>query len=139
MAVDFLTPAQRLFAINFYMTFTFIGPVAGPIAGAYLTVHHGWRWTGWISLIIGGICSLFAILTIPESSEDILLQRKARRLRQDSGNSAIKSKRDEQPVTFKNITNRYMVKPIRMLLTEPIVSTILLPTATSNNFSSCWW
>lgn len=27
MVVDFLTPAQRLFCINFYMTFTFVGPV----------------------------------------------------------------------------------------------------------------
>ena len=126
MAVDFLTPAQRLFAINFYMAFTFIGPVAGPIAGAYLTFHHGWRWTAWISLIVGGICSLFAILAIPESSEDILLQRKARKLRQKSGDSTIQSKRDQQPVTWQNLTNRYMVKPIHMLFTEPIVSILPL-------------
>ena len=122
MAVDFLTPAQRLFCINFYMTCTFVGPVAGPIAGTYLAVNYGWRWTAWTSLIVGGACGLVAALTIPESCAEILLQRKAAKLRKSSGDVRLISKRDAQPITAHVLVTRYFARPSLMLVQEPIVS-----------------
>ncbi|KAI9689373.1 MAG: hypothetical protein M1822_010024 [Bathelium mastoideum] len=121
MAVDFLTPAQRLFCINFYMTFTFVGPVAGPIAGTYLTVNYGWRWTAWTCLILGGATGLAAALAIPESCAEILLQRKAAKLRKQSGDARFISQRDAQPVTAHVLLTKYLARPSLMLVKEPIL------------------
>ena len=122
MSVDFLTPAQRLFCVNFFMTCTFVGPAAGPIAGTYLAVNYGWRWTAWVSLAVAGSTSSFAALAIRESCADILLQRKAAKLRKELNDDSVRSKRDENPVDGHALVTKYLTRPMGMFVRDPIVS-----------------
>src|SRR5947207_12398573 len=48
---DIWDPVSRGVAVALFAASTFIGPVAGPIAGGFI-VHSplGWRWTAWITL-----------------------------------------------------------------------------------------
>jgi MFS transporter, DHA1 family, multidrug resistance protein len=122
LAVDFLNPVERSKAVGLYMAFLFLGPTIGPVVGAYLTTSLGWRWTGWVGVLLGGLCGTFALLAIPESSEAVILQRKAARLRPQTQNWAFHSKLDENPVTFASLRRKYLLRPVQMILREPIVS-----------------
>ncbi len=127
MSVDFLAPVPRSKAVGLYMACVFIGPVTGPVAGAWIVEnqHLGWRWTSWIVLIISALSGVFAFYAIPESCAEILLQRKAAILRSETGNWALHSKRDEIPVDWNTLKNVYFTRPAKMFLQEPIVSHIL--------------
>ena len=96
--------------------------VARPIAGTYLTVDHCWRWTTWATLIIGGSCSVLSLFAIPESSAEVLLQKKACSLRKQTGNASFRAKREMQPVTADVLVTQLPDEAKAMLVREPTVS-----------------
>ncbi|KAM0135024.1 hypothetical protein ACHAQE_006646 [Botrytis cinerea] len=50
---DFFGPVDRGVAVCVFAAATFIGPIAGPIGGNFITQSHlGWRWTAWITMIL---------------------------------------------------------------------------------------
>lgn len=56
---DFWDPVARGVTVGIYTMFTFIGPVAAPIVGGYIVESYlGWRWTEYISVIIGKLGQL---------------------------------------------------------------------------------
>ena len=122
LSVDFLPPADRGTATGVFLASVFSGPVAGPVAGSFLVESLGWRWTGWIVLIVAASFTILGLLVIPESCEAVLLQRKAARLRFETKDWSLHSKLDENPVTFHSLRTKYLVKPLHMILREPIVS-----------------
>jgi DHA1 family multidrug resistance protein-like MFS transporter len=122
LVVDFLNPVERSKAVCLYVTFLFFGAPIAPVVGAYLTTSLGWRWTGWAGVLVGVLSGTFALLVIPESSEAVILQRKAARLRPQTQNWALHSKLDENPVTFASLRKKYFLRPVQMILREPIVS-----------------
>lgn len=101
---------------------TFIGPIAGPIAGGFIVDSHlGWRWTAWITLILAAFFGLLGLLTIPESYAPVLLQRRAAKRRFETKNWALHSLLDENRVQMSDIVTRYLSRPIMMLVLEPIL------------------
>lgn len=58
---------------------------------------------------------------IPETLAPKLLQQKASVQRRTTGNWALHSKLDEEPVEFAAMMRKYGIKPIEMLLCEPIL------------------
>ena len=51
---DFWDPVARGVTVGLYTMCTFIGPVAAPIIGGYIVESYlGWRWTEYISVIMG--------------------------------------------------------------------------------------
>lgn len=65
------------------------------------------------------------MLCLPETYAPTLLQRNANHLRHTTGNWALHSKLDEKELTLAEIAERNLIRPLRMLVTEPIIS--LLP------------
>jgi MFS family permease len=47
MVVDFLAPVPRSKVVGLYMIYIFLGPVLGPITGAWMVENRllGWRYT----------------------------------------------------------------------------------------------
>jgi len=69
----------------FYSFAPFSGPVAGPIFSGFINQHINWRWTYHV-LTIWCFAELALIIAfIPETYEPVLLQRKAARLRESTG------------------------------------------------------
>jgi DHA1 family multidrug resistance protein-like MFS transporter len=124
MVVDFLAPVPRGKAIGWYMLCVFFGPVVGPVAGAWVSEYHllGWRYTAWIVLFTSIIFGIFAFYALPESFSELLLQRKAAKLRLATQNWALHSKRDEKLVGSGALLDTYMKRPVKMIFREPIVS-----------------
>jgi multidrug resistance protein len=124
MVVDFLAPIPRGKMLGIYLLCLFIGPVTGPVSGAWLTEDRwlGWRYTAWIVFFASILFGIFAFFAIPETSSEILLQKKAARLRTETQNWALHSKRDEKLVGLRELLGTYMKEPIKMIVREPIVS-----------------
>lgn len=120
-------PVDRGIAVAIFAASTFIGPVAGPIAGGFITMSYlGWRWTEYITAIMAFFFGSVSFLVVPETFEPVLLRRKAQRLRHEKRNFALHAKAEESPTELKDITNNYLLRPILMLVQEPILVLITL-------------
>lgn len=101
----------------------FAGPAMGPVVGEFTTKNEtlGWRWTAWFSMIMAATFFVPSLFIVPETLAPVLLQRRAAKLRIQTKNWALHSKLDEDPVTFRSLFRKYLVKPIKMLVQEPIL------------------
>jgi MFS transporter, DHA1 family, multidrug resistance protein len=124
---DFWGPVDRGVAVCVFAAATFIGPIAGPIMGGFITKSHlGWRWTAWITLIMATLFGTMGLFIVPESSHSKIIQTRAKKLRFKTKNWAIHSKADENQVDFHSILNTYGARPFIMLIKEPILLLITL-------------
>ncbi|KAF2862414.1 MFS general substrate transporter [Piedraia hortae CBS 480.64] len=97
-----------------------IGIALGPLVGGAINSGKNWRWMYWIQIIIdAGFLPLF-ILILRETRGDVILARKAQKLRkQGHTNAYAKSELDKTSV-WDNIKISFK-RPTRMLLTEFVV------------------
>ncbi|KAL1961145.1 hypothetical protein VTO42DRAFT_3090 [Malbranchea cinnamomea] len=124
---DIWDPLNRGIAGASFAGATFLGPIAGPIAGGFL-VHSrlGWRWTAWVTLILQAVLGVVSVFTIQESFAPVVLQRRAKRLRRETQNWALYSALDKEKPTISGIVTKYLSRPMRMMLSEPILVLVTL-------------
>lgn len=104
-----------------------IGPVAGPVIGGYLTQNEGWRWAFWLSAITGGICELAFLAFFRETYRPTILRKKARALREETGNRNLRCKYDNDNFeTGWGVLRRAIVRPAQMLVNSPIVALLAI-------------
>ena len=120
---DFWNPVDRGIAVAIFSGATFLGPTMGPIIGGFLTENEslGWRWTSWITLILTGFWGLVGFFVYPESFAPVLLARRAKQRRAETGNQAIHALHEEIGIDLRQIGERYLSKPLVMLIKEPIL------------------
>ena len=124
---DFWGPVERGFALGLFSGATFIGPVAGPIVGGFVTQSSlGWRWTAWLTLILAGSFGTLAFFICSESYAPLLLERKASKIRYETKNRTIHACADESRVEMHDIIHRYLYRPFKMLALEPILVLVTL-------------
>ena len=122
---DIWDPIPRAYAICIVSSLAFTGPVAGPIAGSFMTESSlGWRWTAWLTLILTGVFGAAALVCMRETSAARILQVRARRLRKQTGNQKLHAKADEQPLTLSRLATVYLIRPFVMLALEPILALV---------------
>ena len=66
---------------------------------------------------------------MPETYHPILLTERAKRLRYETNNWAIHSAHEANRVTISDIGRRYLLRPLRMLMLEPILILVTVYTA----------
>lgn len=88
--------------------------------------YLGWRWTQWITMIMAALFGIIGFLVIPESFAPVLLQRKAKKLRFERKNWALHAKAEESQINFKEIAQKYLLRPFAMLAMEPILLLITI-------------
>lgn len=105
----------------------FIGPFAAPFVGGFIAISHlGWRWTMYISAIMIFSGFTLVLLFLDESYAPVILVRKAAIIRRQTHNWGIHAKQDEVEVDFKELLRNNFMRPIKMLITEPILLLISL-------------
>lgn len=97
-----------------------MGPVIGPVAGGYLSQAKGWRWVFWVIAMAGGAITISAFFFLRETYAPILLERKAAKLRKQTGNTHLRSKL-KSSLSPAELFKLSIVRPIRMLIFSPIV------------------
>lgn len=77
--VDIWHPEQRAIAMATVIGIVLGGPLLAPVMGSFITASHlGWRWTGWLSCIMGGSCTVLVFFGLPETYPPIILQKRQR-------------------------------------------------------------
>ncbi|KAL2149226.1 hypothetical protein VTH82DRAFT_8574 [Thermothelomyces myriococcoides] len=106
-----------------------LGPCIGPVAGGFLIRAAGWRWVFWLLAIVAGIITIVTFLTLKESYAPVILERKAQRLRKETGNphlrSALASKASSPAEKFKIA----IARPLKLLCLTPVVTLAALYVA----------
>ncbi|KIW11561.1 hypothetical protein PV08_10862 [Exophiala spinifera] len=102
------------------------GPCIAPLVGAAIVVnpHLGWRWTEYIQAIITFAVVGLTSFALPETYHPVLLKQKARCLRKDTGDERYWHPHEAEKINVNNILIKYISRPARMLIMEPMVTCI---------------
>ncbi|KAF7553801.1 hypothetical protein G7046_g7002 [Stylonectria norvegica] len=122
MADIYSDPTARGRAFAIFMVATMFGPILAPIVSGFVSPHIGWRWCFWIALIYAGSTLIMAIL-LPETFGPILLSRRAAKMRKADPDSHATAPRDLEETNLNQLLTVVLTRPIRMLISEPIVMT----------------
>ncbi|KAJ3549677.1 hypothetical protein NM208_g378 [Fusarium decemcellulare] len=116
---DMFPAEERAGVMAVFSVGPLIGPIIGPVIGGFLTEAKGWRWDFWVIAIVSGAISIGMVFTMKESYAPVILERKTRRLRQETGNDRLRSKLDSG-LTSKELFKRCIVRPAKLLVFSPI-------------------
>ncbi|KAI9148757.1 Efflux pump radE [Paramyrothecium foliicola] len=126
---DMVRPANRGAAMSALISGPLFGPVIGPIGGSFLAAAKGWRWTFWLVTIVAGCLTIAMFIGLRETYPPVLLQRQARRLRQQcpvtANHNCARSVRDEG-LSRRRYLSRSIIRPLRLLFLSPICSVFAL-------------
>ncbi|EME40417.1 hypothetical protein DOTSEDRAFT_90658 [Dothistroma septosporum NZE10] len=118
------SPVWRGRSVAWFMAIASFGPNMAPIAAGYLSVYS-WRWPFWFALILAGI-SIVPLLFLPETFGPAILAKKAKKLRKENPGTEIYASLELKETGFKQLIVTILGRPLRMLLTEPIVTACCL-------------
>ncbi|AJT79034.1 CDN_1a_G0051220.mRNA.1.CDS.1 [Saccharomyces cerevisiae] len=114
--LDIFDVDQVSVAMTYFVLSPFLGPVLSPIMAGFATEAKGWRWSEWIQLIAGGLILPFIAL-MPETHKGIILRKRAKKR-----NIALKKfSREAQKEFLKTTVTITILRPLKMLVVEPIV------------------
>jgi hypothetical protein len=80
-----------------------------------------WRWTDWVAAILAGTVVLSLTLFVPETYAPIILSWKAKHLRNITGDDRYRAPHELRRTNLRVRLLRSIARPIKFLLTEPIV------------------
>ncbi|EKV13831.1 MFS transporter, putative [Penicillium digitatum PHI26] len=113
-------PTLRGRLIAYFMACTVFGPTIGPLLSGFVAAV-GWRWCFWIGLIFSG-ATLPLIIFMPETYAPVILERRAQKLRKETGNLSIISPLEIQIRNVREMLVSTISRPLRMVIHEHIVS-----------------
>jgi DHA1 family multidrug resistance protein-like MFS transporter len=124
---DIYNNVWRGVAITLYALTIFLGPLAAPFMGGFISMSSlGWRWTLYIPAILGFLDVILILAFVDESYTPLILTGKAVELRRETGNWAIHAKQERIEFNPRDMLRKYFTRPLRMLFTEPIVFLVSL-------------
>lgn len=120
---DMFDNRTRGLAITVFSMTVFSGPLLAPFIGGFIVinVHMGWRWTEYIAALMGFLAFTLNLLVLEETYPPIVLVQKAAELRRRTKNWGIHAKQEEIEVDFRELITKNFSRPLRILVTEPIV------------------
>ncbi|KAL4978973.1 major facilitator superfamily domain-containing protein [Aspergillus desertorum] len=123
---DLFSTAQRGIVMSVFCMAVFIGPFAAPFVGGFITMALGWRWILYISAIMVFLGFALALCFMDETYAPVILVHKAAVLRRQTHNWGIHAKQDEVEVEFAELVRNNFTRPLKMLITEPILLLVSL-------------
>ncbi|KAI0539326.1 major facilitator superfamily transporter [Xylaria digitata] len=119
-------PVTRGRALSFYFAMTVSGPLLAPIVSGFCSTTIGWRWTFWVALIYAGATLIPVAFFLPETYGPVLLTRRARKLRKLDPTAQVYAAFELEEKGIKQVITKVLTRPIRMILTETIVTATCL-------------
>ncbi|KAL8365589.1 hypothetical protein RB595_004418 [Gaeumannomyces hyphopodioides] len=107
-------------AVHAYLPF--FGSAIAPIFGAFVSQESNWRWIFWGTSIFSLVAIILAFVALDETYHAVLLERKAARLRKETGNQRLHT--PFHPPDMSQRTNWLLKRaalPWIMLVSHPIV------------------
>jgi len=114
---DINRPEKRATHSAVYILMPFLGPAVGPVIGGFVTVRKSWRWTQW-TIVFFAIFSMILTLFAQETHKPTILRRRNKKRGLPPPPTPFQSASQK----FKVLITITLLRPIHMLLTEPIVA-----------------
>ncbi|KAE8270635.1 hypothetical protein A4X09_0g1687 [Tilletia walkeri] len=128
---DMFAPRQRTTPMLFYGIAPLVGPVIGPvISGIVSDRSHKWQPVFWAASVVIAVVALM-VMFLPESYVPTILEAKAERLRRETNNPDLVTIFDLQQESLSHRFGRYLIRPLVLLFTQPIMMLLALLTAIS--------
>lgn len=119
---DMFNNRQRGLAITVFSMTVFAGPLLAPFIGGFINMSYlGWRWTEYIVAIMGFLGLGLSLIFLEETYPPVILVNKASELRRRTKNWGIHAKQEEIEIDLRELVEKNLSRPMRMLFTEPIV------------------
>lgn len=90
-----------------------------PVIGSFAVVEKGWRWTQWTLLFLAALCIVIVLFT-EETLPRMIQHRHKLQLKSISG------KVPQSRPTLREFATIALLRPLRMIFTEPIVGLLSL-------------
>lgn len=74
--------------------------------------------------IFVAVVVLVTFFAMPEVYSPVLLKRKAKRVRKETGDERFWHPHEAEKIRLNNVINKYFSRPLRMLITEPVVTSV---------------
>lgn len=124
---DLFDNTFRGVAISIYALTVFGGPFIAPFAGGFTASSYlGWRWTLYIPAFLALATGALSIFLLKESYPPCILAAKAAGIRKESGNWGIHAKQEEVELEIGGLIEKYLTRPLRLLVTQPVLLLISL-------------
>jgi MFS family permease len=123
---DLWTSEERGKAVAVYTLAPVLGPTAGPLIGAWIAERTTWRWSFWAVTIFGAMVQVLIYFTLPETFAPRILQRKAQKLRKETGNKQLRTEFESHHGTISSVVRRALTRVFVFLGTQPIVQFLSL-------------
>ena len=124
---DMFDNTQRGIAIVIFASTVFMGPMLGPFIGGFIQASYlGWRWNLYLPGIMGACAFILNVLFLQESYAPVVLVSKASELRRRTKNWGIHAKQEEVEVDLRELVTKNFSRPIRLLISEPIILLITI-------------
>ena len=119
---DMFNNETRGLAVTVFSMTVFTGPLFAPFCGGFIIESYlGWRWTEYLTAIMGFLAFGLDVLFLEETYPPVVLVSKAAELRRRTKNWGIHAKQEEIEVDFRELVSKNFSRPLRILVTEPIV------------------
>lgn len=124
---DMFAAPWRGTGLTVFASSIFMGPMIAPFIGGFtVSSYLGWRWDAYWSLIMGAGILISMVLFLKETYPPTILVNKASELRRRTQNWAIHAKQEEIEIDIKELLEKNLTRPFRMLVTEPILLLITI-------------
>ncbi|ABN66708.2 multidrug resistance protein 10 [Scheffersomyces stipitis CBS 6054] len=101
-----------------YSVSPFVGPGIGPLLAGFINSHMDYRWTFYVLIMWAGTLLILVVLLVPETYEPVLLKKKARRLRKETGDDRYYAPLERVKVTLYESVIVSSKRPILLLFRD---------------------
>lgn len=112
--------------MSLYSLAPLLGPAIGPIAGAFISENISWRWIFFVTTIADALIQIAGLFFLRETYTPVLLRWRKDKLVKETGNSALHTDFDDPDRTVSSTLATAVVRPFRMLFTQPIIQVLAL-------------
>lgn len=118
---DVWNTEERGYAIAYFAAAPYCGPVFGPIVSGWINVGSGrYSLLFWVNFAFAGFAGLLMAI-IPETYAPVILKRRAKKMRKETGNPNIMTEQEALKLTTKQLIETVLIRPMAMIATEPVL------------------
>ncbi|QKX62008.1 uncharacterized protein TRUGW13939_09164 [Talaromyces rugulosus] len=123
---DCFTAEERGKAMAVFSLAPLLGPAIGPIVGGFISENTTWRWVFYATSIATGVIQIAGLFLLHETYAPRILKVRAKRLRKNSGDHSYQTEEERQNKTLSQSFQMSLVRPFRLLFTQPIIQVLAL-------------
>ena len=120
---DMYNILQLPFLMTIWVSAAVSGPSLGPMISGFSVPALDWHWSMWELLLLAGPVFLLLFLTLPETSAQNILLRRAARLRRRTGDSSLRSQSEiaQSRLSGSAVLAENLLHPAQITVQDPAV------------------